>query len=375
MLLLAPITALAATPTADVHAVGGVGAGEVAGGVGGSVGLTVQSFDLELAADLALGPGSLGLVRPQARWSPLGTDRPGPHVLVGGGVMFADGSDDGALVAGLGGDLSVKPWRPRVQLLGALRRDNTTAVLLTLGLAHRPARKTAPAGVAPDFDAAMVWVPGPVCQWLPSDEASDAFLGVDADPERVEKVPNPTGGTGGTAGEGPRGDLVVAAFPGDVVTVDDRPLEVADDGVAWSNLPEGPATVRVLGGGRRVVFDLAVAADATLWVTVPEAEKVELRFRVGSADLEGSSASTLDQLADTLGAWRVRVWGSYSAEGDRVANEALAQQRAEHTRDRLVAAGVPPENVEVLPPRTPLAERSLEDQRVAVLELVPPEAP
>jgi hypothetical protein len=379
MLLFAIIAALAAEPTESVHGVGALSADGVGGGVGGTVGLNLERLDLELAADAAFGSDAIGFVRPQLRVLPWGPQAVAPHLVLGGGVQFAPTGDGGALSAGLGIDLQRTAWRPRVQVMAVGFPGEDLRGLLTIGLAHRRIPSPYPTPVdRPRFDAAMVWVPGPVCQWLPSDEASEAFVAVDADATQVSTVPRPSDGPRG-AGEGdvgPMGDLVVAASPGDRVTVDERALDVATDGIAWASVPEGPATIRVVGGGRREVLEVAVSANATLWVGPSAPEPVELRFELGSAELEGPSATRLDAFADTLGDWHVQVWGSYSLEGDLVANQALAMQRAESARERLVLAGVPSDQVRVLPARRPETELAPEAQRVAVLlPVVPEEAP
>jgi len=375
MLLFAITAALAAEPTQSVHAVGALGAEGVGGGVGGGVGLNVGYVDLELAGDVAFGPDTIGFVRPQLRILPFGPQAVAPHVILGGGVLFAPAGDDGALAAGLGVDLQRSPWRPRLQLMAVGVPTGEVRGLLTLGVGHRPAPAAAPIPIdRPRFDAAMVWVPGPVCQWLPPDEASDAFTGIDADAANVSTVALPAGpASGDTGGDArPMGDLVVAAAPGDRVSVDERALDVASDGIAWAHVPEGPSTVRIVGGGRKEVLDVAVSANATLWVAPADPTAVELRFQLGSAELEGPSALALDTFADALGDWHVQIWGSYSTEGDQAVNEALATRRAESAKGRLLVAGVPEAQIEVLPARRPASELAPEQQRVAMLSPVAP---
>ncbi len=372
-MFLIATAALAADPVAGVHAASLLGPDAATAGAGGSYGVNIGAVDFELAGDLGVGTEAAGFVRPQLRWLPRPALEPGPSVVGGLGVLFVPDGEDAAVELGLGYDLGRSPWRPRVQLAYVGLPGRGQRALLTIGLVHR---KRPPTGVVPraavDFDAAMVWVPGPVCQWLPTEEAELAFLRTSADPAAVATLGGSEGSGDDTVASGPRGDLVVAAWPGDVVTVDDRPLDVAPDGIAWANLPEGPASVRVVGGGRREVLDVAVSADATLWVSPGAVEPVELRFEVGSSELEGPSAATLDALADTLGGWHLRIWGSFSVEGDPVANEALALARAESARDRLLLAGIPAEQLHLLPPHSPAATLTAEEQRVAVLEPVAP---
>ncbi len=375
MLPFAITAALAAEPTQSVHAVGSLGAQGVGGGAGGGVGLNVGSFDLEVAGDVAFGADTIGFVRPQLRVLPFGPHAVAPHVILGGGVLFAPAGDDGALAAGLGVDLQRSPWRPRLQLMAVGVPGGEVRGLLTLGGGHRPAPTAPPVPIdRPRFDAAMVWVPGPVCQWLPSDEASEAFAGVEADAANVSTIALPAGPTSGDTGADarPMGDLVVAAAPGDRVSVDEQVLEVAIDGIAWAHVPEGPSTVRIVGGGRKEALDVAVSANATLWVAPEDPSQVELRFQLGSAELEGPSALALDAFADALGDWHVQIWGSYSTEGDQAANVALATRRAESAKERLLVAGVPAARVQVLPAKSPASGLAPEDQRVAVLKPVAP---
>jgi outer membrane protein OmpA-like peptidoglycan-associated protein len=372
MLLLLTTIAIASEPVTAVHATGSIGADSVGGGAGGSFGLNAGHFDLELAADATGGTEGLGFVRPQLRWIPSDHRAIGPHVIAGGGLLFAPGGERPVANAGVGIDLMRRPWRPRIEAIGAwLPGDPEWRAFLTVGLVRRPP-PVEPVVVADvplhAFDAAMVWVPGPVCEWLPPAEASEAFLRVGEDPEGVPTLQAPSeAAPEAQRGGVPTGDLVVAGYPGDIVTIDETPFAVASDGIAWTARPEGPATVRVRGGGRREFIDVAVAAGATLWVGTTEPVDAAVWFELGSAIISSAAAAELDTFADQLGAWSVEVWGSFSPEGPDAVNHTLATRRAEAVAARLRLAGVPPEHIRVLPPRMPEADAPPDQQRIAVV--------
>jgi type IV pilus biogenesis protein CpaD/CtpE len=71
---------------------------------------------------------------------------------------------------------------------------------------------------------------------------------------------------------------------------------------------------------------------------------------------------------------RYRLQGSYSPEGDEVANQRLAVRRAEAVRDLLVARGLDPARLELLPV-SPLPSDDPAASRVVVVSSTGPEGP
>lgn len=209
-----------------------------------------------------------------------------------------------------------------------------------------------------DPDEAMVWIPHPVCRWVPAAEAEAALA--EASSVRVSApgyLPAEVAldGTASVALEPApeQGSLVVLASPGDVVRLGDQVLPVGADGVALINAPLGQLAVSVTGGGRAVTREVIVATGYGLWLRIPAPEPLELRFPVGVSALDEDARGQLTALADALGDYRLRLRGSYSPEGDRDANQALAEARARAAGQALIDAGVDPSRLVYDPPETP----------------------
>lgn len=210
----------------------------------------------------------------------------------------------------------------------------------------------------------MVWLPGPVCQWLPPPAAGaeierlgmqlESLTAVSARTLRAadgeEPAPLPAGGR-----------VLVAAWSGDRIAIDGVNAP-ARDGVALALRPEGASEILVIGGGRRVSLSVGVVDRSAVWVGVDPPEPVRVPFRVGSAALDGAARRSLARIAADAGDGSFRVAGSFSPEGDAAANEALANRRAEAVRD-----GLPAARVVLAPAEPPAAGLSAAAQRSAVL--------
>lgn len=363
--------ASAATPVWSVHADGSVQT-ELAGGLGGSVGVELPHTQIGLGLDgLYSAQGPTLLARPQLRLFPGAPDAASRgHLVLGAGV--GAGPEVAPLAeVGVGLDLGSGPVAGRIAVAYEAGWQQPGRALLSIGVVGRPpAREPAPAPVveAPRFDAAMVWVPGPVCAWLPPDEATSAWQSAMSLAE-LATVPTPgSGAAGSDSGAVPQGDLVIAAFPGDQVWVDDTPLDVAADGIAWSSREEGRATVRIVGGGREATELVAVSAEGTLWYAASTpSERLRITFPSGSSAMPQTSLVEVQQIASLLGDWSVEVWGSASPEGDVQGNIALGKARAASVADALEAAGVDPARITVLPPRKAPDGLPPEQQRAAVI--------
>ncbi len=249
----------------------------------------------------------------------------------------------------------------------------------TLGLMFRPASsepapEPALAELPPEGDAspeeglpslevdpegAMIWIPHPICRWVPAG-AGDAAL-AEAGAVRVSApgyLPADVlleGSTSVTLDPAPeQGSLVVLASPGDAVRLGEQVLPLNRDGTALVKAPRGPLTVSVTGGGRAVTREVLIASGYGLWLRIPEPEPLSLRFPVGGSTLDPASRRQLEALVASLGDYRLRVRGSSSPEGDPLANEALAEARAQAAGRALIEAGADPSRVVYDPPELPL---------------------
>ncbi len=364
----------------DVHASAAVHDGPLAGGGGAALGLNLGHLDVEIAGDVAGGLESAAWLRPQLRLIPERERDIGTHLILGGGALFAPEGLRHAAGIGAGFDVLRGPWRPRLQASWVgWPGDEPWRAWLSVGLVHRPAERPEPqpqpvvAAEPPRFDASLVWVPGPVCEWLPPDDASARFAETSADPWSTPRVGSRRPGADVTDSAQRRGDLVVVGFPGDVVSAAGVELTLAADGVGWTTLDEGPVDVVVRGGGRTQAEQVAVGAGATVWLTAPPPTTARISFAVGNDRLDADATAALAALARDAGRWTFSVWGSYSPEGDVAANQALATRRAEAARAALVSGGVAAERVRVEAPREPEPNLPPELQRAAVVQ--PVEAP
>jgi len=377
-MLFAPliVAASAAEPVIDAHATGAV-VDRVAGGVGGGIGAGWSQVEVMLELDAVLTDGpqgviSQGMVHPRLSLFPSAEEGPRGHLIVGGGA-WSRPDLVGVVEAGAGLDLSAGPLRPRITATYVAGADGSGRAMVTLGVVRHPTPEPEPEPVAmvPRFDAAMVWVPDPVCEWLPPDDAGSSWGATEAEVDGATVVPQPATVAAEGSQNAALGDLVVAAFPDDQVTIDGEPLAVDRDGIAWTQAPAGRVEVAVLGGGRQVEATVAVAPQGTLWYSAPAPDTtVRVTFDAGSAQLSDGALAQLAQFRDQLASWPVQVWGSFSPEGIDTDNEALARARAEAVAAALEEAGVPPGRVTVLPPRPPEEGLPASQQRAAVLSPV-----
>lgn len=221
---------------------------------------------------------------------------------------------------------------------------------------------------------ATVWLEHPVCRWIPWAEAAGAiaalppgtrilvsapghlprWVGLDAGLVELEPAPA-------------QGGLVVLADPLDEVFVDGERVSAGGDGAFLATLPEGPHAVRVVGGGREHLEDVATASGYAIWLRVPRVAPVEVLFEVGQSRLLPRARIALDALKGAQGSWTFELRGSYSPEGSIAANLALARQRAEAVKARLVAAGIPADRITVAEPLPPLPGAPPERQRRVVV--------
>jgi outer membrane protein OmpA-like peptidoglycan-associated protein len=138
-----------------------------------------------------------------------------------------------------------------------------------------------------------------------------------------------------------------------------------------------PAAPAVVAPPVQSVPAPTVAAPATVAPAVtPPAVVVGLpaavHFSLGSAAVGGDDSRLIDQAAAAIQRedLRVAITGYTDRTGNLTLNQRLAQQRAESVRDRLIAAGVPAANIEMVAPAAvengPAATPDFEARRVEI---------
>lgn len=418
-MILFAVHAALANPEAGLHAVLGVGSDGVEPsamlGAGGHVGV---AFSPRVYAELR---GDVGPTVPGALWAGatagprvylMDRDRPSLSAYAGGGVAQDLGVGP-LVVGGLAVDTGTSPGpRARFGLVVAVVPGGTTRALASAGgvfgrgkrvpvVVDVPDPVPAPvpvpdpvSTVAPEPTVTlptselvaqlggegMVWVPGPVCRWLPPTDAGAemARLGMELASYAVISPRILLGEGGGPEPAVPlepapsAGRVLVAAHPGDRVEVGGAAVPVRD-GVASVHHPEGRVPVRVSGGGRAVDLPVAVVVGHAVWVAAPSPEPVRIGFTVGSDALGPDARSRIAEVAGRAGDWSFEVSGSSSPEGRADDNADLARRRAEAVRDALIAAGVPKERVRSTPPTPPDPSLPPAQQRGAWIR--PVEAP
>lgn len=222
----------------------------------------------------------------------------------------------------------------------------------------------------------MMWIPNPVCEWLPTAEGNAELERLDLDlpklsvvstrllrapdaPLEPMRLPE--------AERGPRpGQVVIVTSDADHVWLDEQDL-VTQGGAAIGKAEEGMAWVEVRGGGRKLRFPVGVTLDNAVWLPVDGPEPSRVPFRSGQSTLARNALSKVAELADHRGGWSYQVQGSYSQEGNLDANQRLARARAEAVVAGLVDAGVPRENIELLDVSPPDPDLPPDEQRAAVV--------
>lgn len=337
-----------------------VGAAPGAGG-GAVVGLrAVGPLWAEAVVDVGWTPGGVRTTFvPQLRLFATPRDgRMAVSLAVGAGAALSPGVVRAQVHASVATDLRLSKsvslrleggWAPVGRSLAVVR--------FTGGLVWSPR-------VRPKVD---VWLPYPDCRWV--DELDPA-----AQAAYLREL--------GAAGRGADGASVDAAPPAEVPRVTGRWLVVrpgaavrdasgqvvaraGDDGSVF--VPDGVGDV-VLEDGAWVTPPPQVEGYLT-WRYAPPAQVV-VRFALNSAELDEAARVSVRGVASEPGPWRWRVVGSYSEEGDAVANRALAVARATAVRDALLADGLAPDQVVAIDVRPPLPGVVLEAQRVAWIEPV-----
>lgn len=395
--------ALALEPEVNVHGTLGVGGDPdtipVAVGGGALVG-----FPLATRLHLEVG-GDYALMRERGRFADATA---GARYFLGDPLnqafsVFAHGGiglENVTTPVGLGGlavDLERGARvRPRIALGYLFAANDTDRVLLqvgaVLGRQVPPPPVVAPtvdlpiesyqSGTVKSREPGMLWVPDPVCTWLPIDEANARIASLDlaiqepsvvssrllrAPEAPLEPVLLPT------IDAGPRpGKVVVVTSDYDHVVVGDDEV-VVDGGIGIGSPGGGMQWVQVVGGGRQLKVPVFAVEENAIWLPVDPPGSHRVGFSVGSASLRPDTLGIVGRLAELRGDWSYHIRGSYSIEGDRDTNIRLALLRAGSIQQALYDAGVPEGAVVILEPVEPDPNATPEDQRAATI--VPVEVP
>ena len=246
-------------------------------GLGGHIAIDPwRRLHLELAADAGLttqGDVWLG-AGPRVRFFAGAPERTVLSAFLGGGIGSGVRGVRPLVNGGLSLDLLKSPGlRPRIEASYAWEPGSASRVLLSVGAVFgrrgpvisepAPLAVYEPPTVEPEDPTApvfggdgMIWLPGPVCQWLPGDAAMAQIgeLGLTleglsaigprslGDPDADPLAPPP---------EPRAGRIAVSAAPGDTVTVD-RALHPVPDGLVVMEHPSGRADhlrARAVGSG------------------------------------------------------------------------------------------------------------------------------
>lgn len=396
------VTALAVLPVTDR---------EVPFGAGGSLRLRTD-WDSPLNVAMVVGGGAtpdnaLFWARPELR---LGLDANDAMSVVVGGGLWAEGAV--AAHGAVGIDLDIPSQRRTGFRIHTryLVSTGDPSFRVELGAGMRFGRRVGepiappPDPVVPDpvvpepiepvvadipdfpINSALVWVPTPVCSWLPPQQANDAMQTLPSMPtsmvavggfgQAVEQNGESTTSApvnGSIPVEPPpaptQGDIVFSLNPGDVVEVDGERVDVVD-GFATVRRDDGPVEVRITGGGRVIETPIGVSAGRSIWLSVPGAEPLRVTFPSGSSVLSAEGRERVVAIARAAGESRFSVEGSFSADGSETVNRRLAGERSQAVVDVLVANGLDASRIDVLPPQPPDEGLAPNEQRAAVLRVL-----
>lgn len=378
MVLLISTLAAAASLVGGVSADGSVQSPSRHLGLGGMFGVRLAPrWSLEATAEGRASWEAPALLasRAELRWT-----RSDLSALIGGGAGWSP--ETGAapqLSLGLALD-SPAGLRTQARYLHTFQGE--PAVLVGLGVAwprpEKPELVVVPqpepepepeidiAGRITGPEVVMVWVPHPICAWVPASEAAallatlppsqqvrvsaDGYLPqtISLDDETpVELIPVP-----------PQGSIIIAAGVGDVVTLlheaSEEPMRIAlnAEGNGIATIAEGEFTLTISGAGREVGQRGYITDGFVTWFAAPLPEEVSVGFPSGSSRLDGAARREIARLLAAPGEWAYQIWGSSSPEGSQAVNDSLAAERAESVAEALRAGGLSPEQVIVLPPST-----------------------
>jgi len=327
--------------------------------VGGGIGIFVEPAVL-LDGQASVSPFGFGAdFMLGARGFPMGrTDGSGLGLGLHGGLALRDGLSPvvgGSVFADLP---SAGSPALRAQLQYLIHSDGVGQARLSIGLLWGPRSDEVVPEVATNpvvEDPERVFVTYPVCEWTAVDELKAVSQILAERPTMVEKAKQMPAKLADVLRADfehtearIQGSLVISAMPSDSVTVDGRALALDDEGFAVLTVGERPHEIRVVGGGRVDQRTVGIVDGYGVWVVASEPPEQLVLFDVGGDVLSSSAATQIADIAAVAGEWSFEIRGSFSAEGDLVANRALANRRAESVGSALQQAGVAKERLTVL---------------------------
>jgi hypothetical protein len=391
LLGLALLLPAQAGPAADVHWYGTMGSDLQAMGIGAGAAWTSERVWGELSVDFGgVSPDGFEVhARSAVRLFVIDQEAPWAlSVRAGPGVRFFEGMT-GYGFAGLAVDtFRSGDLRVRVGADALVDPFGAPGFRLTVGLVLRPDTSDGHARPEPAAEPevlrpellpeAMVWMPHPVCQWVPLtmlDPWTDrlepgAEVRVQAPGFLPSSVPAEALDDLELAPAPPLGGLVVVAQPGDRIQIGEEVWIAPQDGVVTTNVPTGFVEVLVEGYGRSSVLEAAAADGYATWVRAPEGT-MRILFEVGSSTLDEQALAAVRQLVENAGEAAFELTGSHSPEGGLEQNERLAADRAFTVAAAMVAAGLPQERVRVLPAAPPEPDLPPTLQRAVVVRPLP----
>lgn len=346
-----------------------------AAGLSGEFGVAAtQSVDIELRGGAGYGTSFRGVAGPELRLHTAQFDEHGGlSAVLGTAAVWRDGLAPVAN-AGIAFDFH-GARRPRAAVLVEWGDREVSALTLSLGYVWRAKTPSVVVEVTPDpvvvvppevvvepaVEDPLVWVPHPVCAWVPTSEVAPllASLGITTPLALPAPVDEPAMSAEGFPNAGVAvpaaapGAVIVMAHPGDAVTIADAHLPVADDGVVVTKAPEGPIDVVVSGGGRSQTLSGEVSSGHALWLRADAPSRTDIQFDAGQSAITPESLTQLQTVAANAGTWKFTVQGGYSADGDLTRNQALAETRAQSVFAALIAAGLPADRVQIIPSQAP----------------------
>lgn len=375
-------------PEASGLAIGGLGSTEEVPHIAGgelTLGWRFSQLALEAAGDggARVGNAPWATLVPRARVYLSDPSQPVFSIFGGAG---ADMLPDTQLVgqAGAAIDLGAhSAVRARIQAMMMVREDLASHIVFGVGAklgraTHpEPVIVPEPVVVAEPLEErpivlgepGMVWVPGPVCQWLPVQKAPKVMA------LRGLVIERPTSITARSLfGKRPApadrmpmtGKLVVVASQAEVITIDGNPVSVKD-GLIITTPDALRAEVEVIGGGRTLKVPVAVVADNAVWLPIEPPETMRFSFGQGQTRLDAATQEALSAVAAQSGNWSYELHGSFSPEGSRQGNLALANARAKGVRDALVEYGIPEDRIRMGEPQPPEEGLDADAQRSAIV--------
>ena len=189
----------------------------------------------------------------------------------------------------------------------------------------------------------MVWVPAPVCDWLEPEELA-AYQDVLPTTVRDRWGRRPAGTPPLMLPPAPT-TVLVAAWPGDDVWVNDVQIPLDEQGFGKFRLASPEARIQVQGGGRELLLPIEVADEHALWMSVDVPTPIRIQFEVNQATLNEASLAQIEAVVGQQGGWGFEVRGSHSPEGPAARNETLSRLRAQAVFAAILAAGADPTTV------------------------------